>query len=251
MKHKTPARYPVMALAAGLLVLPIAAQAQRDGTPGNPPGTAVGRAIDRAIGTPTSPDGTPGNPPSTVTGRAADTVLGTPSVPDGTPGNPPGSAADRGATAAATAVQSALTPAPASPLATPLSTTSAPLRAPVNTPASLAMPASLATAGSALLMRPRLSQIIGGNVYNDRNERVGEVDDILLTHSASGDGNMPAGPIAVLQIGGFLGMGGRLVAVPLGDLRWNTERSQMVMPGATKEAMQTRTVFDYASIRSR
>ena len=113
------------------------------------------------------------------------------------------------------------------------------------------MPTSLATAGSAMMMRPRLSQIIGGNVYNDRNERIGEVDDILLTNPGAAGSNTPAGPIAVLQIGGFLGMGGRLVAVPLGDLRWNTERSQMMMPGATKDALQTRTAFNYDTVRSR
>ncbi len=231
MKHNTPARYPVMALAAGLILLPLAAEAQRDCTPGNPPGTAVGRALDSATGTPTTSDGTPGNPPSTATGRAMDRATGTPSTPDGTPGNPAGTALGRAATTGATAVQSAVTPA--SPTAAAVT------------------PASLATPGSALLMRPRLSQIIGGNVYNDRNERIGEVDDILLTHQGAAGSSAPAGPIAVLQIGGFLGMGGRLVAVPLGDLRWNTERSQMVMPGATKEALQTRTAFNYDTVRSR
>ena len=65
-----------------------------DGTPGNPRGTAVGRAVDRATG-PNTPDGTPGNPPSTAVGRAVDRVEGRPSVPDGTPGNPPGTAVGR------------------------------------------------------------------------------------------------------------------------------------------------------------
>ncbi len=65
-----------------------------DGTPGNPPGTAVGRAVDRATG-PNTPDGTPGNPPSTAVGRAVDRAQGQPSAPDGTPGNPPGTAAGR------------------------------------------------------------------------------------------------------------------------------------------------------------
>ena len=231
MKYNSVTRYPVMALAAGLLVFPFAAQAQRDGTPGNPAGSAVGRALDSATGTPTTPDGTPGNPPSTATGRTMDRASGTPSMPDGTPGNPAGTAVGRAATTGATAVQSAVTP---------------------SSPTSSAMmSASLATPGSAVLMRPRLSQIIGGNVYNDRNERIGEVDDVLLTHPGTAGSATPAGPIAVLQIGGFLGMGGRLVAVPLGDLRWNTERSQMVMPGATKDALQTRTAFNYDTVRSR
>ncbi len=51
--------------------------AGRDGTPGNPPSTAAGRAVDRAQGQAPQPDGTPGNPPGTAAGRAADRALGT------------------------------------------------------------------------------------------------------------------------------------------------------------------------------
>jgi len=56
-----------------------------DGTPGNPPGNAATRAVDRTLGTNVSgahpehesPDGTPGNPPGTMASRAADKTLGT------------------------------------------------------------------------------------------------------------------------------------------------------------------------------
>ena len=48
----------------------------RDGTPGNPPSTATGRAVDRAQGQTPRPDGTPGNPPGTAAGRATDRALG-------------------------------------------------------------------------------------------------------------------------------------------------------------------------------
>ena len=55
---------------------------QREGTPGNPPGTAASRALDRAAGTdvsgayPAQRDGTTGNPPGTAAGRAYDRVTG-------------------------------------------------------------------------------------------------------------------------------------------------------------------------------
>ena len=224
MKNQTTrlALFPV-ALAAGLFVAPMLAQAQRDGTPGNPPGTAVGRALDRATGTVTTPDGTPGNPPGTALGRAVDSATGTVTTPDGTRGNPPGTVVDRAATSAATAVQSAATPTPGIVIAP----------------------------GSAAAARPRLSQIIGGHVYNEANERIGEVEDILLTAPMSLTAMQGHGPVAILQVGGFLGMGGRLVAVPLSDLRWNTERERMVMPGATKESLQTRAAFDFDSLRRR
>jgi hypothetical protein len=56
--------------------------AQRDGTPGNPPGTAATRTFDRAAGTnasgayPSQSDGTPGNPPGTAAGRTIDRATG-------------------------------------------------------------------------------------------------------------------------------------------------------------------------------
>ncbi len=85
--------------------------APRDGTAGNPPGIAAGRATDRTLGTNTTganpgggqPDGTPGNPTGTAAGRAMDRPLGTNTTgantgadrPDGAPGNPSGTATSR------------------------------------------------------------------------------------------------------------------------------------------------------------
>jgi hypothetical protein len=50
--------------------------ARPDGTPGNPPSTAVGRAVDRMQGETPRADGTPGNPPGTAAGRAVDRATG-------------------------------------------------------------------------------------------------------------------------------------------------------------------------------
>lgn len=200
-----------MTLAAGLVVAPMLAFAQADGTPGNPPSTALGRTVDRATGNPTAPDGTPGNPPGTALGRAADRATG----------NPPGTTDGSRTTAQGTMPSTTAT-----------------------TPSTSATTLAV-TAGSVVTERPRLSQIIGGNVYNERNERVGEVDDVIL---ATPSGTAQA-PMAIIQVGGFLGMGGRLVSVPLNDLRWNAENNRIVMPGATKEALQARTPFDYNSLR--
>lgn len=95
-------------LAIGALVLGVAACADPgDGRPGNPPGTAAERAVDRAAGTNTSgafpaqSDGRPGNPPGTAASRSLDRAAGTntsgafPMQSDGMPGNPPGTAAGR------------------------------------------------------------------------------------------------------------------------------------------------------------
>lgn len=138
---------------------------------------------------------------------------------------------------------------------------------------------------SVLMFRPRLSQLIGSNIYNDRNETIGEVDDIVLAapHSAGSTsmtpGSMTTGtttpgstamgtpgsatttmpgmsasgmqqvPMAVIQVGGFLGMGGRLVMVPLSELQWNAERERIIMPNASKELLQGRPAFTYDSLR--
>ena len=202
-------------LATGLLASPSLAFAQADGTPGNPAGTAASRAIDRTLGVPTIPDGAPGNPPGTALGRTVDRAAGQVTRPDGTPGNPPGTVVDRAAERAAAAVTEQTT--------------------------RMAAPAPVVP-GSLLITRQRMTQVIGGNIYNDRNDRIGEVEDVVLRQDAMG-------PIAIIQVGGFLGMGGRLVAVPLNDLRWNAERSQIMLPGATKEQLQTRPAFTFEPTR--
>lgn len=121
-------------------------------------------------------------------------------------------------------------PSTLSPIAPP-----ATALAPPHSPAAL-MPSSVTVA------RPRVSQIVGARVYNDRDQRVGEVDDVLL---------MAAGPMAIVQVGGFLGIGGRLVSMPLADLRWNAEREHLILPGASKEALEARPAFEYGPQRSR
>src|SRR3954447_25297622 len=53
----------------------------------------------------------------------------------------------------------------------------------------------------------RTSKVIGLNVYNDNNESLGSISDLLTDKS----GNIKA---AVIGVGGFLGVGEHLVAIP-------------------------------------
>ena len=62
----------------------------------------------------------------------------------------------------------------------------------------------------------RASKVVGLNVYNDKNESVGSINDLLMDKS----GNIKA---AVISVGGFLGMGARLVAVPYDKVKFTTE----------------------------
>jgi len=132
------------------------------------------------------------------------------------------------------------TPAPMTPGAASPGTPGTAM--PTTPGASLNPPATGAMAGSVMSARPRMSQIIGSRIYNDRDQNVGEVDDILLT---------PNCPMAIVQVGGFLGIGGRLVQMPLSEVRWNAERERLMLPGATKEMLETRPAFEYDAAQRR
>lgn len=60
------------------------------------------------------------------------------------------------------------------------------------------------------------SKIIGLNVYNQQNEKIGSIKDLMLDKS----GNIAS---AVIGVGGFLGMGERDVAVKFADIKWSHE----------------------------
>lgn len=62
----------------------------------------------------------------------------------------------------------------------------------------------------------RASQLDGVDVYNQNNERIGEIDDVLVDKS----GKVEA---VVIGVGGFLGIGERNVAVPFDALQWQME----------------------------
>ncbi|WP_291296528.1 PRC-barrel domain-containing protein [Elioraea sp.] len=85
----------------------------------------------------------------------------------------------------------------------------------------------------------RASTVIGATVYNERNESIGTIDDMLI-------GETPMPLTAVVSVGGFLGIGAKLVSVPLNDLRWDASRERFVMAGATKEGLQALPEFRFA-----
>lgn len=62
----------------------------------------------------------------------------------------------------------------------------------------------------------RASKIVGLNVYNDNNESVGSINDLLTDKN----GNIKA---VVIGVGGFLGVGEHLVAVPFDKVKFVSE----------------------------
>jgi sporulation protein YlmC with PRC-barrel domain len=62
----------------------------------------------------------------------------------------------------------------------------------------------------------RTSKVVGLSVYNDKNEKIGSINDLLMDK----EGKMKA---AVIGVGGFLGVGERLVAVSFDQIKFSTE----------------------------
>lgn len=62
----------------------------------------------------------------------------------------------------------------------------------------------------------RASKLAGVKVYNDANENIGSINDLLMDKTG-------AVKIAVIGVGGFLGMGEHLVAVPYEKLKFVNE----------------------------
>jgi sporulation protein YlmC with PRC-barrel domain len=84
---------------------------------------------------------------------------------------------------------------------------------PANPPAKAAV---TTTAPAAAGHMWRASKLKGLNVYNDKNEKVGDINEILLDKSGKVDG-------VVIGVGGFLGMGEHDVKVEMSKLKFVDE----------------------------
>jgi len=80
-------------------------------------------------------------------------------------------------------------------------------------------------------------QILGKPVYNDHNERVGDVDDIIVAPDKSLS-------YAIIGVGGFLGLGEHYVAIPFNQFK--SGDGKYVLPGATKDKLKAIPTFNYA-----
>lgn len=84
----------------------------------------------------------------------------------------------------------------------------------------------------------RSTKIVGSSILNDAGETIGKVEDILI----SNDGKRP---YAIVSIGGFLGMGTRLIATPYDKLVFGDNK--ITLPGATKDGLRMLPEFKFAS----
>ena len=80
-------------------------------------------------------------------------------------------------------------------------------------------------------------QILDKDVYNDGNEKVGKVEDLIITPEK-------AVSYVIIGVGGFLGLDRHDVAIPAGQLK--VQGDKLMLPGATKEALKALPKFEYA-----
>jgi sporulation protein YlmC with PRC-barrel domain len=84
--------------------------------------------------------------------------------------------------------------------------------------------------------------LMGKNVVNDNKDKIGKIDDVILTPTTDAKG--PVASYAIIGVGGFLGVGRRDVAIPLEQLK--IENNNLMLAGATKDALKAMPPFEYA-----
>jgi len=80
----------------------------------------------------------------------------------------------------------------------------------------------------------RASKMIGSKVYDVQNRSIGKVRDLVLDRSSKID-------LVVVDVGAFLGIGGKNVAVKPNDIKTDNNRLTL---DVTKEQLQQMATFD-------
>ena len=80
-------------------------------------------------------------------------------------------------------------------------------------------------------------QILGKTIFNENNETVGRVDDIIIAPDRSVS-------YLIIGAGAFVGLGRHDVAIPVDQIEAGD--GHMMLPGATKAAIKALPEFQYA-----
>ncbi len=95
-------------------------------------------------------------------------------------------------------------------------------------------PAASSTTNASYQGDWRTSKLVGLNVYNDQNESIGTINDLLTDKS----GNIKG---IVLGVGGFLGVGEHLVAVAFDQVKFVDTPVPSTTTSSTRPAPSTTT----------
>jgi sporulation protein YlmC with PRC-barrel domain len=82
-------------------------------------------------------------------------------------------------------------------------------------------------------------QVLGKTVFNDGGDRIGKVDDIIVAPDK-------AVSYAIIGAGGFLGVGRHDVAIPVSQIKQQSD-GKFMLAGATKDALKAMPPFEYAN----
>jgi sporulation protein YlmC with PRC-barrel domain len=80
--------------------------------------------------------------------------------------------------------------------------------------------------------------LMGKTIYNDANQKVGKVDDLIISPDRSVS-------YVIVGAGGFIGLGRHDVAIPVTQIE--ERQGKLVMPGATKDTLKAMPAFQYVS----
>jgi sporulation protein YlmC with PRC-barrel domain len=113
---------------------------------------------------------------------------------------------------------------------------------------------SAAAAPAAATGQWRASKLVGVDIYNEQNDKIGDINDVIIDSSGKVDG-------VVVSVGGFLGMGEHDVLMKLdqikfsnkpgttttgssssGSKQWYPDRGTV---NATKDQLKAMTQFKY------
>lgn len=83
----------------------------------------------------------------------------------------------------------------------------------------------------------RATELLGADVYNEKAEKIGVLEDFIV-------GADDEVSVAIVGVGGFLGIGGRRVAIPTSLIETN-ELHQIILPNGTKEELMGLPSFNY------
>jgi sporulation protein YlmC with PRC-barrel domain len=84
---------------------------------------------------------------------------------------------------------------------------------------------SAAAAPVAAAGQWRASKLVGVNIYNEQNDKIGDINDVIIDSSGKVDG-------VVVSVGGFLGMGEHDVMIKLDQIKF-ANKAGSTTTGAT------------------
>ncbi len=111
-------------------------------------------------------------------------------------------------------------------------------------PAAAQVAGSSTAVGVAVLTSTQIASgwsvkktLLGKHVYNDAGQKVGEVEDLIISPDKSVS-------YVIVGAGGFVGLGRHDVAIPVKQIQ--DQGGKLVLAGATKESIKALPAFDYA-----